>query len=234
MPTAVTQPPGTRVTTPEGLGTPEQPHPVQQAFLDEQAAQCGYCVNGIIMTTAGLLDADSLPDEERIQQALANHVCRCGTHHRILRAVRRLAGAEPAPCVTCVRRTDLDPAPGGPAPDLPGALRSAPRVEDWLRELPDGRIEVRCGRSELGQGVRTALAQVVAAELALSVDRIVVTSAATDATPDEGYRPGAPRSSRAARRSRGRPQPSAGSVPRVVRRSARSSRTTCPGGRAYR
>ncbi len=184
---------GTRVVTPEGLGTPERPHPVQQAFLDEQAAQCGYCLNGIIMTTAGLLESEPHPDDERIRQALSEHVCRCGTHHRILRAVRRLAGAEPAPCVSCVR-PDSAPAPGGARPDVPaeapGALRSAPLVEDWLRELPDGRIEARSGRAELGQGVRTALAQVVAAELELPVEQVVVTSAATDATPDEGYTAG--------------------------------------------
>ena len=74
--------------------------------------------------------------------------------------------------------------------DLPRALAAAPRVEDWIRELPDGRIEVLSGRAELGQGVRTALAQVVAAELDVPVDRIVVRSAGTDVTPDEGYTAG--------------------------------------------
>ncbi|HZC26872.1 MAG TPA: 2Fe-2S iron-sulfur cluster-binding protein, partial [Actinopolymorphaceae bacterium] len=180
---------GTHVTTPEGLGTPDAPHRVQQAFLDEQAAQCGYCVNGLIMTTAGLLAADPKPDENAIRQAYAEHICRCGTHHRILRAARRLAGHEVPPCVQVVRPAEGDPADAA-ANDLPGALRGAPNVEDWIRELPDGRIEARSGRVELGQGVRTALAQVVAAEIDVPVDQVVVTSAATDATPDEGYTAG--------------------------------------------
>ncbi|MEQ7006982.1 molybdopterin cofactor-binding domain-containing protein [Actinopolymorpha sp. B17G11] len=188
---------GTRITTPEGLGTPEEPHEIQQAFLDEQAAQCGYCLNGIIMSTAGLLAREPSPDEAAIQEALEGHLCRCGTHHRILRAVRKLAGQTLPPCAAVVRPDSTlltDPrglAAAGPADvDLPGALRGAPNVEDWLRPLPDGRIEARSGRSELGQGVRTALAQVVAAELDVPVDRIVVRQAATDATPDEGYTAG--------------------------------------------
>ncbi|MGH3490955.1 MAG: 2Fe-2S iron-sulfur cluster-binding protein, partial [Actinopolymorphaceae bacterium] len=194
---------GTRITTPEGLGTPDQPHEIQQAFLDEQAAQCGYCLNGIIMSTAGLLAREPKPDEAAIQQALEGHLCRCGTHHRILRAVRRLAGQPLPPCAAVVRPDPLPP--GGPFAgagrppertgagqhhELPNALRSAPNVEDWLRPLADGRIEARSGRAELGQGVRTALAQVVAAELDVPVDRIVVRRAATDATPDEGYTAG--------------------------------------------
>jgi CO/xanthine dehydrogenase Mo-binding subunit/aerobic-type carbon monoxide dehydrogenase small subunit (CoxS/CutS family) len=179
---------GAAVTTPEGLGTPAAPHPVQQAFLDEQAAQCGYCVNGMTMSVAGLLARDPAPGEAAIQAALAGHLCRCGAHHRILRAVRRLAGQEPPPAGP-VR--DLGPVPGPPAPDPPPrALASAPRIEQWLRPLPDGRVEALSGRVELGQGVRTALAQLVAAELDLPVDQVVVRSAATDTTPDEGYTAG--------------------------------------------
>jgi CO/xanthine dehydrogenase Mo-binding subunit/aerobic-type carbon monoxide dehydrogenase small subunit (CoxS/CutS family) len=184
---------GGSVTTPEGLGTPAAPHPVQQAFLAEQAGQCGYCVNGMTMTVAGLLARDPAPGEPAIQAALAGHLCRCGAHHRILRAVRRLAGREPPP-VPPVRPLGpaVDPAaPDPPAPDPPPrALAAAPRVEQWLRPLPDGRVEARSGRVELGQGVRTALAQIVAAELDLPVDRVVVRSAATDTGPDEGYTAG--------------------------------------------
>jgi nicotinate dehydrogenase subunit A len=81
------------VTTIEGLGTPERPHRVQQAFIDEQAAQCGYCLNGMIMTTAALLARTPRPTETQIRAALAGNLCRCGTHLRILRAVRRAATA---------------------------------------------------------------------------------------------------------------------------------------------
>ncbi len=79
------------VLTIEGIGSVEQPHPLQRAFLDMQAAQCGYCINGIIMRCKALLEEDEAPDEGRILEALDKHLCRCGTHVRILRAVRRAA-----------------------------------------------------------------------------------------------------------------------------------------------
>jgi nicotinate dehydrogenase subunit A len=83
---------GRRVTTIEGLGTEARPHPLQQAFIDEQAAQCGYCVPGMVMAAAALLKATPRPTERQIRAALAGNLCRCGTHLRILRAVRRAAG----------------------------------------------------------------------------------------------------------------------------------------------
>ncbi len=83
---------GTRpVTTIEGLGTVERPHPLQQAFIDEQAAQCGYCINGMVMTAAALLKKTPHPGEGEIRSALEGNLCRCGTHLRILRALRRAA-----------------------------------------------------------------------------------------------------------------------------------------------
>src|SRR5712691_6274058 len=81
------------VTTLEGLGTREQPHPLQQAFIAEQAAQCGYCINGMIMTAAALLKQKAKPSESEIRSALDGNLCRCGTHLRILRAIRRAARA---------------------------------------------------------------------------------------------------------------------------------------------
>ena len=81
-----------KVVTLEGLGTPERPHPVQQAFIDEQAVQCGYCINGMIMTTKALLDKTPKPTDTQIKEALAGNLCRCGTHVRILRAVKRASG----------------------------------------------------------------------------------------------------------------------------------------------
>jgi nicotinate dehydrogenase subunit A len=80
-----------KVVTLEGLGTPERPHPVQQAFIDEQAVQCGYCINGMIMQAAAFLAARKDPSEADIKQALAGNLCRCGTHLRIVRAVMRVA-----------------------------------------------------------------------------------------------------------------------------------------------
>ncbi len=82
-----------KVVTLEGLGTPEAPHPVQQAFIDEQAAQCGYCINGMVMTSVAFLNKTPSPSQQQITQALANNLCRCGTHTRIVKAVERAAKA---------------------------------------------------------------------------------------------------------------------------------------------
>jgi nicotinate dehydrogenase subunit A len=79
------------VVTLEGLGTVERPHPLQRAFIAEQAAQCGYCINGMIMTAKALLDHNPHPTDADIRQALAHNLCRCGTHVRIVRAVQRAA-----------------------------------------------------------------------------------------------------------------------------------------------
>jgi nicotinate dehydrogenase subunit A len=79
------------VTTLEGLGSPEQLHPVQAAFVAEQAAQCGYCTNGMIMSSVALLAKIPKPTEEQVRTALAGNLCRCGSHVRVLRAVMRAA-----------------------------------------------------------------------------------------------------------------------------------------------
>ena len=84
---------GRSVTTLEGLGTPEKPDPVQAAFIAEQAAQCGYCTNGMIMDAKALLVRTPKPTIEQVKQGLAGNLCRCGTHTRILRAVMRASRA---------------------------------------------------------------------------------------------------------------------------------------------
>ena len=83
------------VTTLEGLGTADKPHALQTAFIDEQAAQCGYCVAGAMMTAKALLDKTPKPNEGQIRAALAGNLCRCGTHNRIVRAVQRASGQQP-------------------------------------------------------------------------------------------------------------------------------------------
>jgi nicotinate dehydrogenase subunit A len=87
---------GHRIVTAEGLGTPERPHPVQAAFIAEQAAQCGYCTNGMVMSAVALLRKLPRPTREQAQQALAGNLCRCGSHDRVLRAVQRAADAAKA------------------------------------------------------------------------------------------------------------------------------------------
>ena len=82
---------GRSITTLEGLGNAENPHPLQQAFIDEQALQCGYCTNGIIITAAALLEENSSPSRDEIKSALSGHLCRCGAHPRIINAVAKAA-----------------------------------------------------------------------------------------------------------------------------------------------
>jgi nicotinate dehydrogenase subunit A len=80
-----------KVTTLEGLGSSRRPHRIQQAFIDAQAAQCGYCINGMIMTAKAFLDENPRPSEDDVRRALAGNLCRCGTHPRIVNAVMRAA-----------------------------------------------------------------------------------------------------------------------------------------------
>jgi nicotinate dehydrogenase subunit A len=84
---------GKEITTLEGLGTPERLHPVQQAFLVEEAGQCGYCIPGMIVAAVALLEANADPDDGQIRAALEPNLCRCGSQPRIVRAVRRAAGS---------------------------------------------------------------------------------------------------------------------------------------------
>ena len=95
---------GKQVTTLEGLGTLADPAPIQRAFLDEQAAQCGYCIAGMMMRAQALLMRNASPDDDEIRSELEPHLCRCGTHMRILRAIRRAAGL--------MNRADLSPESG--------------------------------------------------------------------------------------------------------------------------
>ena len=82
---------GGEVTTLEGLGTIDKPHPIQQAFIDEQAIQCGFCVNGVIMTAKAYLDRNPKATEAEIRQAMSTVLCRCGAHARMMRAITRYA-----------------------------------------------------------------------------------------------------------------------------------------------
>jgi nicotinate dehydrogenase subunit A len=86
---------GSEITTLEGLGSPEHPHPLQQAFIDEQAMQCGFCINGVIMTAKALVDRTPNPTDAQIKQAMATVLCRCAAHQRIFQAIRRYAQSNP-------------------------------------------------------------------------------------------------------------------------------------------
>ena len=94
---------GGKIVTLEGLGTVDKPHPVQQAFIDEQAAQCGYCINGMVMQSVAFLAKNPHPSEGQIQDALAANLCRCGTHTRIVKAVKRASEAMTPAAVTALK-----------------------------------------------------------------------------------------------------------------------------------
>jgi nicotinate dehydrogenase subunit A len=83
-----------RITTVEGLGTPDAPHALQRAFLDEQAAQCGYCTAGMLISAAALLRSHPRPDDAQIRAAMNGNLCRCGSQPRVLRAIRKVAAGE--------------------------------------------------------------------------------------------------------------------------------------------
>ena len=85
---------GAEVTTLEGLGTVERPHPIQQAFIDEQAAQCGFCLNGVILTAKAFIDQNPHPTDAQIQQAMSTVLCRCFTHTRMLSAIGKYARSQ--------------------------------------------------------------------------------------------------------------------------------------------
>ena len=87
---------GDEITTLEGLGTPEKPHPIQEAFIEEQAAQCGFCLSGVILSAKALVDRVAKPTDEQIQQALSSVLCRCFAHARMIAAVKRYAEARRA------------------------------------------------------------------------------------------------------------------------------------------
>jgi nicotinate dehydrogenase subunit A len=87
--TAVRSVEGREITTLEGIGTETKPHPLQAAFIEEQAMQCGYCINGMIMSAKALLDRTPHPTEAQVREALAGNLCRCGSHNRIVRAILR-------------------------------------------------------------------------------------------------------------------------------------------------
>lgn len=182
---AVKQVTQSRIMTVEGLGSEAEPHPLQEAFLEEQAAQCGYCTAGMIVAAQGLLNRRRYPTDDEIREALNNNLCRCGVYDRIRRAIRLRIGRpvwEPVYEVHDV--ADIQPVEA--AAELPGSLRQTPDLDSWIRFNRDHTITVFSGKVELGQGIKTAVAQIAAEELDVSLARIEVVTADTGRTPDEG------------------------------------------------
>lgn len=182
---------GRDVVTPEGLVGDGGAHPVCAALVERQAAQCGYCVNGIAMSVASLVDDPARASEEHLAEALAGHLCRCGTNHRLLAAARDVLGLPSAtdPRGLTAPPEELRPDEVGDGA-LPDGFRARPNVEDWIRLEADGRVRAFSGKVEIGQGIRTALAQVVAAQLGVEVDDVDILSARTDRSPNQWFTAG--------------------------------------------
>jgi nicotinate dehydrogenase subunit B len=214
---------GGPVTTVEGL--PDgygRLHPVQRAFIEEQAAQCGYCTSGMVMAAVGLLGDRPAPAEQEVRGALDGNLCRCGTHGRIIRAVHKaaartsggsavvprpaagqtLASQVPAGGAQSGEGPRLAPPSGSSGPSvaesgvqssaspLPADLAANPVLARWLDFSQDGEVTIRTGKVEYGQGIWTALAQVAAEELQVTLARVRVAAVSTSTSPDEGVTAG--------------------------------------------
>jgi nicotinate dehydrogenase subunit B len=169
------------ITTVEGIGTPDDLHPLQQAFIEEQAVQCGFCTPGMIIAAKALLDRNPKPTDEEIKAGMSGNLCRCGTHNRVVRAIKRAAGLPVASKLTQVTLLSNG------SESLLGSLKNTPDLDSWIRVNTDGTITIFTGKVELGQGLRTSLAMIGAEELDVFLDRIRIVMADTAQTPNEGY-----------------------------------------------
>lgn len=174
---------GSKIVTIEGLGTPEHLHPLQEAFINQQATQCGYCTAGLVIAAQGLLNKHRYPTEEQINEALDGHLCRCGTHVRVRRAIKlRIARPEQKALFQMQEIRDL--LPGEHA--LPNILTENSDLDAWIRIDPEETVTVFSGKVEYGQGLKTVLAQIAADELDVSLSRIEMVMGDTAQTPNEG------------------------------------------------
>jgi len=174
---------GMTITTLEGLADGDELHPLQETFIEEQAAQCGYCTAGMIIASQGLLNRTRYPSDDEIREALQHNLCRCGVYDRIRRAIRLRMGR-----LSNEGYEIIEPDPiaiGEQTDELPGSLQRTPDLDAWIQILEDGTIRVNSGKAELGQGIKTALAQIAAEELDVTLERIILQTADTEQTPDE-------------------------------------------------
>ena len=150
--------------------------------------QCGYCISGILISAAALLQRNPDPSEAEVRAALDRNLCRCGAHNRIVRAVLRAAKEGGSGMSTGPGLGYHIVDTGGAA--LPGSLQTNRRLSQWLRFRPDGIVEVFSGKVEIGQGILTAVAQIVADELDVDLARIRMVPASTAISPNEGVTSG--------------------------------------------
>lgn len=178
---------GLPVITVEGLGSAAAPYPLQEAFIAEQAAQCGYCAAGMVIAAQGLLNRVRYPTDAQIREALATNLCRCGVYDRVRRAIKLRIGQPAEPLYTVITPPD-EAAP--PALLSSRSLQTNPDLDAWLRIDADETVTLFSGKVEIGQGIKTALAQMAAEELNVQPQRIRVVTADTALAPNEGVTAG--------------------------------------------
>jgi CO/xanthine dehydrogenase Mo-binding subunit/aerobic-type carbon monoxide dehydrogenase small subunit (CoxS/CutS family) len=182
----VSQVQNAEITTVEGLGSADAMHPLQEAFVEEGAIQCGYCAAGMIIAAQGLLNQTRYPTDDEIRAALDSNLCRCGVYDRVRRAIKLRIGR---PVWEPIYEVVAAPPLSQPLPDqqnLSPALQETPDLDAWIRIEDRDTITIFSGKAEIGQGMRTALAQLAAEELDVDLARIRVIMADTELTPDEG------------------------------------------------
>ncbi len=180
---------GLSITTIEGLSQTGELHPLQQAFLQEQASQCGYCAPGMILAAQGLLNQQRYPTNEEIKAALEDNLCRCGVYDRVRRAIKlRIGRPDQSPKYTLLSNPHSisEDSPSQSPAALPPALAQTPDLDDWIRINDGGTVTLFTGKVELGQGIKTAVALIGAEELDVSLERIRIATTDTIHSPDEG------------------------------------------------
>ena len=175
---------GLEITTLEGLADADDLHPLQETFLEEQAAQCGFCTAGMIIAAQSLLNRLRYPSDDDIRAEMATNLCRCGIYDRARRAIKLRTGKLEPPACHLVEGPNL--AEAAPADPPPPSLADFPQIDDWLQINADRTVTIFSGKAELGQGIATALAQIAAEELDIALHRIRVVMADTRRSPDEG------------------------------------------------
>ncbi|MEM7346785.1 MAG: 2Fe-2S iron-sulfur cluster-binding protein, partial [Chloroflexota bacterium] len=179
---------GLEITTLEGLGDEDNLHPLQEAFIAEQAIQCGYCVSGMIIAAQGLLNRTRYPTDEQIREALSENICRCGVYDRVRRAIKLRIGRPDWEAIYEVK--EARPVGDIPPPKLSSSLKTSPNLDDWLRINDNQTITVFTGKVEIGQGIKTAVAQIAAEALGVSLAQIIVNTTDTAVSPNEGVTSG--------------------------------------------
>ncbi len=172
------------IATLEGLSDGDDLHPLQETFLEERAAQCGFCTAGMIIAAQGILNRVRYPADDDIRAALSNNLCRCGVYDRVRRAIKLRIGRLEPPIYEIIEGAPIVGLEVGAAAS--SSLEGHPQIDDWIQLNDDRSVTVFSGKVELGQGIATALAQIAAEELDVALERIRLVTADTQRTPDEG------------------------------------------------